>query len=42
MPIQAGFGSGSFRTYGLATKPKRVERPGAVEYLVVGGGGGGG
>jgi hypothetical protein len=41
MPIQAGFGNGSFRTFGL-TKRSGLERAGGVDYLIVAGGGGGG
>jgi hypothetical protein len=41
MPIQAGFGNGSFRTYGL-TKRGGLDRTGAIEYLIIAGGGAGG
>ena len=41
MPIQAGFGNGSFRTYGL-TKRAGLDRPGSIEYLIIAGGGAGG
>ena len=41
MPIIAGLGNGSFRTYGL-TKRSGLERTGGIDYFIVAGGGAGG
>ena len=40
MPIQAGFGNGSLRTFGLGATKRRIGANVAVQYLVVAGGGG--
>lgn len=40
MPIQAGFGNGSLRAFGLGATKRRIGANVAVQYLVLAGGGG--